>query len=313
MNIRFNLIPLDKKKSMEIKGWLAVFVVLHHISQQVSSFWIVDIFESLGRYIVAMFFFMSGYGLLESFKKRKNYLDGFLKDRLIKIGIPFFYAVLLFQLFQLFSNNDFSFIGIFTPLISGSTRNLLPFSWYVFASLFTYFLFYAVFSNTKHSVLFSSTMVFFILVGYSFLCKVLGFGYWWYQSIFAFYIGIVFRENERKLNNDVYHVFVLILSVVGISIISGHDDITTLAIFPVAIFLFFSVIKIPDFRIFEYLGKISYEVYLFQGVSIFFLRSNLVWIENSEWYVFFVILLTFFLAIIFHKISAFTINSMYRI
>ena len=64
---------LQKQNSNLIKGLMAVLVVAHHLYQYSH---VIDtpimsyIFASLGYLAVAVFFFYSGYGLMESYKNR---------------------------------------------------------------------------------------------------------------------------------------------------------------------------------------------------------------------------------------------------
>lgn len=49
-------------------------------------------FFDFGTYAVAVFFFLSGYGLTYSCIYKKNYLKDFLKKRLLKIFFNLFYS-----------------------------------------------------------------------------------------------------------------------------------------------------------------------------------------------------------------------------
>ena len=68
---------LDAMKSL--RGFAAIGVLLHHISQedlfQAKS--VLSPFVNAGAYFVAIFFFCSGYGLIKSLDTKKDYLKGF--------------------------------------------------------------------------------------------------------------------------------------------------------------------------------------------------------------------------------------------
>ncbi len=92
---------IDKYLSTWIKFGAAIVVVLHHYSQYVcandlSSNIIYKLFSSQGGYLaVAVFFFLSGYGLNESEKSKHLSFFSFLKKRWLKIYIPTLFVTAL--------------------------------------------------------------------------------------------------------------------------------------------------------------------------------------------------------------------------
>lgn len=92
---------IDKNLSTWIKFGAAIVVALHHYSQYVcanglSSNIIYKLFSSQGGYLaVAVFFFLSGYGLNESEKYKHLSFFSFLKKRWLKIYIPTLFVTAL--------------------------------------------------------------------------------------------------------------------------------------------------------------------------------------------------------------------------
>ena len=80
-----SLTPFTMEATLPLRGVLAIGIVIHHISLRVvdaipGDMWIFPQFQFWGAPIVAVFFFLSGYGLMVSLiTKGENYLDGFLK------------------------------------------------------------------------------------------------------------------------------------------------------------------------------------------------------------------------------------------
>ena len=90
---------LDTMKSL--RGFAAIGVILHHISQEdiFQKSKVLTPFVNAGAYFVAIFFFCSGYGLIKSLNTKENYLKGFVKNRIVKaIILPFYVNVLLYGL-----------------------------------------------------------------------------------------------------------------------------------------------------------------------------------------------------------------------
>lgn len=92
---------LSKSVSNAIKIMAAVLVMLSHYSQYIcannlSDSLIFSIISSLGGYLgVALFFFLSGYGLMESEKNSHLNAIKFLKKRLLKVYLPVISVTLL--------------------------------------------------------------------------------------------------------------------------------------------------------------------------------------------------------------------------
>ncbi|MBJ2174899.1 hypothetical protein JBL43_11670 [Aureibaculum sp. A20] len=61
-----------KDTATMLKGLLAVGIVLHHLSEKTNVIFIIDYFKYLGSAIVSIFFFISGYGLLNSLLTKKK-------------------------------------------------------------------------------------------------------------------------------------------------------------------------------------------------------------------------------------------------
>ncbi len=79
--------------SLAIKGGASIVIVAHHYTQLSGGYhgnMLKEFAVSVCGYIaVAVFFFLSGYGLMESEKHNKLSADAFLKRRLSRVYIPF--------------------------------------------------------------------------------------------------------------------------------------------------------------------------------------------------------------------------------
>ena len=88
---------LDAMKSL--RGFAAMGVILHHISQEevFQKSGVLSPFVNAGAYFVAIFFFCSGYGLIKSLNTKENYLKGFIRNRIVKtIVVPFYVNVIIY-------------------------------------------------------------------------------------------------------------------------------------------------------------------------------------------------------------------------
>ncbi len=98
---------MDRGVTVLLKLVSCIAIVMHHYSQYaltngVQSNWLFRAFSSHGGYVgVALFFFLSGYGLAKSNQSHHLSLVGFLKHRLSKVYIPVMLVTLLWCPFYL--------------------------------------------------------------------------------------------------------------------------------------------------------------------------------------------------------------------
>ena len=73
------LLPINRdylsvQSTVGLRGFLALGIIFHHLTQWVSTGVEFENFSYMGTYIVSIFFFLSGYGLyFQNEKKRKLY------------------------------------------------------------------------------------------------------------------------------------------------------------------------------------------------------------------------------------------------
>ncbi len=295
-----------KETSTMLKGLLAIGIIFHHLAQRSDT--VTNFFISFGKPITALFFFISGYGLLSSLSKNKEkYMHDFLNKRFISLLIPFLVSIVIFQTALYINTNSFDIKLILKDLFQGKTDSFLPFSWYVFEIIYFYLVFYFVFryskSNLIGNILLTGLFSFFLIYGFRFI----HFGDWWYAASLAFTFGLFCKYLEcnplkkQKLNSK-FFIVILLCTLLIIPIFNIKYMVAT---FVVPYFIYFLImhIHIPDNKILLFLGKISYEIYLIQGIAVFLLRGNLVYIKNDNWYIVFTFIITIPLAILTNKIS----------
>ena len=85
---------LSLEKSNTIKAIMCILILFHHLYQY-TLFTDNPIFggilQNLGFWSVSIFFFLSGYGLAYSHKNKKDYIDKFLKAKLLPLYISYIF------------------------------------------------------------------------------------------------------------------------------------------------------------------------------------------------------------------------------
>ena len=147
---------LDSMKSL--RGFAAIGVILHHISQEQAFQWAnkfgakpgeLSIFVNAGYLFVAIFFFCSGFGLIKSLETKADYFNGFLKKRVLKaLVIPYYVSILIYGILRFASGERFAPLQWFTNLIGITMMN--PYAWYPIIAAILYIAFYLIFKNIKN-------------------------------------------------------------------------------------------------------------------------------------------------------------------
>lgn len=314
---------LGVKSTSGLKGFLALGIVFHHLSQWVTTGTEFSNFGYMGTYIVSVFFFLSGYGLYVQNEKKENYLDNFLVKRLSKILIPFIIISSIYLIYRSINGQVLSssfFIDLFKK---GST--VIYNGWFVNIIILMYIFFYIsfkMFSNRTISILINTILI----VVYIVLAIRLEYCFWWYNSSLPFVLGLIWAKNKNyidKLLNKYY--FIVLVCITGLLFISHQYDFVykklhlvdnysyaiAANIDNVIFTLFFILIaRKIDFsnKYLLFLGKISFEVYMIHGLvmSVFgkyFVTSRL----NDVIFTISVLIVSIFLAwlinLIIKKIS----------
>ena len=221
---------LDVMKS--VRGFAAMGVILHHISQEFAfqESGVLSPFVNAGAYFVSVFFFCSGYGLIKSYESKKDYLNGFIKKRIVKsIVVPFYVDVLLYGLFTFLVKIPLEKTQWVTNLLGITMMNV--YAWFPIVLAILYLVFFLCFRFVKkRTACFVIIGIFIVLMGIG-TCinghfawwagpsnwwmddnfwetsakwwmdeKIFWFhGEWWVNSAPAFLTGLIFATCEKKI------------------------------------------------------------------------------------------------------------------
>ena len=212
-----------------LKGVMALFVLLHHLAQKklFQETNTIPIFEQIGFLFVGVFFMCSGYGLYKSFKTKANYLDGFLKRRILPIVIAYYVMIIIYAVYHILTGSKFTtaeWILKLSGLVLINTQG-----WFVPVIILMYLSFYFIFKNEKlHKyaipVLLAITLIqgllFCVLNHFPWYVDEMGWwmkegafnnlpwwrgfcalpyeGEWWVNSTIGFTAGIMLAKHEKS-------------------------------------------------------------------------------------------------------------------
>ncbi len=313
--------------TIAVKGLLAVSIVLTHLTGvgniREMPYIQMSIMASVG---VGMFFLFSGYSLNVSLKRNPEYMKGFLKKRLVKIGIPYLCLIALY----VFVRCVFYGVKVIDILKSFANGDPLSNSWYIITILVFYFAFWLIFRkngvDTKRQILKLSISV----LVYIICCIALGFPNWWVITCEMFVVGFCFAKYKEKIEKSLrkrYWLFLTIALILSLGayfsawlynrIINVPFSLSwrnfTFDIWCVNSFLMgggiplFLCLLMYKFnfsnKLTAFLGKISLEIYLLHGLIIECLKDVGLLGVSGELFTSVVVLVTIALAFAFSKIN----------
>lgn len=308
-------VQFSKQATVPLRGLLAIGIVLHHLSLRLveaspDCHWIWSQFSFWGAPIVAVFFFLSGYGLMVSLiTKGQKYLDGFLKKRLLKIVLP---LVLCSIVFEATSITLWGQIADFRK-----DWPFLPNCWFCVTIIIYYIAFYItalLFKSSPIKVAYSMWLFSFV---YVFLFKVMDFCNWWYQMVLSINIGMTLAYYETAIRNVLYkYKRAVVLLLFLLTFLSAYwASCSKTDNFPVGMMVLSLVVglliysslclrPIKSNRLLTFFGRYSFEIYLIHGAVISVLFGMAYTYIPRWWHVFTILtfLATFFFAWILRKV-----------
>lgn len=299
----------QKYRSSVLKALFPYAIILGHISFHTENPIILD-FRYAGVYAVGLFFFMSGYGL------ESKHVVGDIRIESLLLRMRHLFTPLFLPLFLYLAIAYIKHISINT-LIEYSINTfsfLLPFTWFVLILCLLYIGYYFLRWYFSSNIFFNVAMLVYLLM-LMIIFHLLGYDGTLYECNFSFLVGNMYKQNEQVIIRWIGKLFkggefcllvaLLILLLITLSYVSQKPIFRGFGLIGVSFYVFafmivFSYVKIENNLVISYLQKISYEVYLCQGIVFILLSRNT---TNIFIYSFMVICLDIVLATICYKIT----------
>ncbi len=270
---------LSKESTTCLKGVFTLCVLWHHISQKSMRFYATNlgtIFQMMGYLSVAMFFFISGYGLMKSVMGGgTRYIHKFPRNRIL----TFYFDVAIFTALYCVSNvimyGPTDWLLVVKTLTYGGT--IISNGWYFQVALILYILFYVSFvaSEQPQAALRLCSVS---AIGFYALNIIFKQSQTLYKSVLTFPLGMLLASNGKLLakitqfSSAVIASFVFAFTVDGEYLLRGSlagvlSKMLSALAFVVCILCFFHTISRTNgivlfFNpILKWLGCRSLEIY----------------------------------------------------
>lgn len=283
--------------SMALRGICSIEIMIGHLGVATGAP-VLFPNRKAGILFVGVFFALSGYGLMYSLANKEDYLTNFFPGRIKKILIPayivFVITVILHSIIDQNMRNMINVINI--------KSFFLYTNWYVWELLMLYIVFYISVRIDRigkkfHYIILAFSIIF-VCVAYE-----LNFENPWYGSTFCFWLGIVYFLYKDKFKEIfvLRHSMIKIISccsVMAISIVlffvrGGVVGLLVSRNIASVSFVIMVIILLHWFSLNNsvsiWLGKYSYEIFLFHPLFIDTLRP---WIGDDIVYTLLVIGIT---------------------
>lgn len=295
---------LNRERTTAINGIFVVIVLLSHFNSYVNFTSHIDvlylnIMYLIGQLMVSPFLFYSGYGIYESIKTKKDYINNFFKNRILKLFITFSLIIILYIIFNLIVGNNYSVSKILLSFIG--YESIGNSNWYIFAIFYLYLTTLLCFKlfDKKNAVYFN--LIFSAI--YIILMMLLNKPDYYYSTIFCYNAGMFFSlYKDFILNyiNNFKKYLIIFISILFIFVLTyyfhGNIIIYELSaiVFSLLIVMLTFKIKIQN-SILEWLGKNTFNIYALQRISyMIVLKFNI-----SNLYIFFILSIILLVIIVY--------------
>lgn len=201
---------MGRPQTTAVKGIFAWIIFMSHVRGYIDLSgsageilnWTMD---HIGQLMVTMFFFYSGYGVIESFRNKKGYARRFPKRRILKTLIHFDCAILLYLFYGLVSGKHYPVINYFLCWIGWTSIGNS--NWFVFIVLVLYLFTWLSFLATegfKDEPKRSWLIIFLITclsVAVSVVLKISGKESYWYNTILCYPLGMAFSLSKKRVDS----------------------------------------------------------------------------------------------------------------
>jgi len=276
----------SKESFIPVRGLLASIIVFTHawingIYNNTFFDSLISLYSRAGYLVVSVFFFLSGFGVYESAKRRDHYFDGFIKRESIKIMLPYVLTNIIYIVFRLIKSDTIILKEVLLSFIWPLYNTA---AWYVFSVLMIYLILYILIDRLKLRERKLYLTASFCMLCIMTLCYLAKMGSWWYISLFGVVIGLVFSDHKEKLLNNrfttvlsflfimLYMFFIIRFDYFPTKIITAIRIITA-SIFPLVVCKYMQHKEI-NLKPLKIMGECSYEIYLLQGLFILYLHID---------------------------------------
>ena len=263
----------SKEKLPAIKIFMAIVIVLGHLSVRIPSDWIQP-FRFWGAPFVSMFLFVSGFGMWQSYLSHSGLSIASVLKRVWKLALPFLLTVFFYYMIVRIPSGETN-LNIWDTVLTGTSKQ--SHLWFVFAIVYLYLAFYLCTRfRSKPTIIVSL----FVLVSATIiLLRQVGYDRCWWVSLLAFPTGCLYSMYKDRINGAIFknrlrYCLAMAAAIVGVGVsyLPGVEVLYSISHIFIPMVIALVVIQLPieklNNRFTMHLGSISYEIYLCQLIAM---------------------------------------------
>ncbi len=273
---------ISPASTTNVNGVFVILVFLSHISQYIKLDGVYDgpyavLKTNLGQMVVVTFLFYSGYGIMESIKKKGfTYIKDIPFKRFFRLFYHMVIAVLLYVVMNFFLGNTFSLkktLLAFTGWISIGNSN-----WYILAVFVVYIITFVSFVLFRKNSYLAVTAVTVLSVVYVYLLMRIGKESWYYNTLILYAVGMWYSLMKKYIEtvlmkNDIIYlitgaVLVTVYYYVYINRGKGIEWYSVWGILFMALVLMLTMKLNIGNRILTFFGSHVFSVYILQRIPM---------------------------------------------
>ena len=307
----FNIDYLSKRTTTIINGIFVITIFFSHfktylMNTNVYDECLIEFLNIIGQLMVTSFLFYSGYGIYESIKNKKNYMQSFFQKRFLPTFVNFVLAVLIFLVIDLIIGNTYSIDKVLLSLIG--YESIGNSNWYMLAIFILYFLTIFCFNryfNIKN--IYRIILLFFLTCIYIYLITRFKDAYY-ADTIICYPVGMLYSYYKKRIENFIEKKYYLHL-ILMIFIFGGcfylNKKIPNIYISNVYAASFIILITIISMK-FEFNSKIIYFfglhtfwIYILQRIPMIIFKNKF----NNYFYLILCFIITIVISYIMKKLT----------
>ena len=279
------------KQTTTVKGIFAFMIFLSHSRDyyELSALWTDTSFNRIlsviGQLMVTLFFFYSGYGVLESYKKKENYNKSFFRKRILKTLMHFDFAVLLFLIVTLSLGKKYPIENYFLSWIGWTSFGNS--NWFMFVVLLMYVITLASFTVVSVMKSRGGLRILYVVIIVTILACIAWICLWlsgkkstWFNTLLCYPAGMMYSLLGDKIEKLMkkkrfYYPALLLLSVVFIVLRFVIRNVATYSICACVFCLIIVLVTMKvkfDNPFLQFFGKYSFSIYILQRIPMMLLE-----------------------------------------
>ena len=262
--------------------------------------------------VVVPFLFYSGYGIMESIKKKGTaYVKQIPKNRFLKILLHFDIAVVLYLIVNFFFGKTFGFKRILLALTGYEAVGNS--NWYIFAVLGLYVITYVAFILAGKRQLIGIALTTVFSVGFVLAQMLLKRSSWCYDTIILFAVGMIFSAAKPFIEKIITKHDLVYLGTAAVTAVAyyffykkrsgGIEFYSMWAILFMALIVLFTMkIKIGN-PILNFFGSHVFSIYILQRIPMIILSKLGLASTNKYLFVVVCFIVTVAISVLFDKFT----------